>query len=86
MATPGNHDYIYHEDSFELFAETFLSPEWSKYYDFYYTFILGDVLFINYVPENVVYGDDNITNVKPLDFMREDLYNHYLKRVGNAND
>lgn len=26
MVTPGNHDYIYHEDSFELFAETFLSP------------------------------------------------------------
>lgn len=50
MATPGNHDYVYHADSFELFAETFLSPEWSKYYDFYYNFVLGDVLFINYVP------------------------------------
>jgi hypothetical protein len=50
MVSPGNHDYVYHEDSFELFAETFLSPEWSKYYNFYYTFIVGDVMFVSYSP------------------------------------
>ena len=54
MTTPGNHDYSYHLDTFELFAETFIAPEWSKYFNFYYNFILGDFMFINYVPSNTV--------------------------------
>ena len=57
MATPGNHDYVYHQDAFELFAETFLSPQWDSYYDFYYTFVLGNILFIEYTPENLLYKE-----------------------------
>lgn len=39
-------------------------------------------MFINYVPENV-YGKQYETNVETINYMRNDLYNHYLKRVGS---
>jgi hypothetical protein len=38
IATPGNHESVYHEDSLELYVESFYSPMWHKYFN-YFSFI-----------------------------------------------
>lgn len=63
MVTPGNHDTLYHADTFELFTESFYSPNWKHYYNYYYTMQFGNVVFISYNPEREAYDyhkDDRI--------------------------
>ena len=51
MVTPGNHDTLYHADTFELFTESFYTPRWKDYYNYFFTLQLGRVVFISYNPE-----------------------------------
>jgi hypothetical protein len=75
MVTPGNHDYVYHEDAFELFAETFLSPFWEKNFNLYYSLVLADVMFISYNPEEIIYkeSDQEEINVNALKAIKKDF-------------
>jgi hypothetical protein len=57
-----------------------MTPERDKYYNFYYNFILDDLLFINFSPGNVL-NDDIIANVDPLEYIQQDLYNHYIRKL-----
>lgn len=51
MVTPGNHDTLYHNDTFELFTYTFYSPQWKQYLNYYYTIQNNHLLFLSYDPE-----------------------------------
>jgi hypothetical protein len=50
MVTPGNHDTLYHADSFELFTLSFYNPQWHQYYNYFYTLQLDKIAFISYNP------------------------------------
>lgn len=69
MTSAGNHDNVYHLDTAELFTETFLSPKWSQFYNYFYLMKVGKVLFLNYVPENIVDGDKQEVDVRPIEWM-----------------
>ena len=48
MVSPGNHDTGY---SFQIFQETFKSPNYENTSNYFYTFTIGDHLFLSYNPE-----------------------------------
>jgi hypothetical protein len=35
LVTPGNHDTVYHEDSLELFIQSFYTPMWYDYFNYF---------------------------------------------------
>ena len=66
MVTPGNHDYTDHQDAFELFMQTFLSPNWHNNFNFYYNMVIGHTIFISFNPEEKVYEKNYADNMNPL--------------------
>lgn len=51
VAAPGNHDTLYHADTFELFTKTYYTPQWWTYSNYFNKFTIGKLLFIFYNPE-----------------------------------
>jgi len=52
IVTPGNHESVYHEDSLELFVESFYSPMWYKYFNYFSVIGLEShkLVFVSYDP------------------------------------
>lgn len=50
VATPGNHDTLYHEDTFVLFTKSFYTPQWREYFNYFNNIKIGNLLFISYNP------------------------------------
>ena len=64
MVTPGNHDTLYHNDTFELFTYTFYSPQWKQYLNYYYTIQNNHLLFLSYDPEMEAYDFKKSDRIK----------------------
>ena len=50
MVTPGNHDTLYHADTYELFTESFIMPRWKEYLNYFYILKIGHVAITVYNP------------------------------------
>lgn len=52
LGTPGNHESVYHEDSLELFVESFYTPMWYKYFNYFSVTVIDahKLVIVSYDP------------------------------------
>ena len=83
MVTPGNHDTLYHNDTFQLFTFTFYTPQWKQYRNYFYTIQNSHLLFLSYNPEHKVYGDKKQDRIKKnsSDILQHELTEEIQKNI-----
>lgn len=50
IAAPGNHDTLYHADTFKLYTKSFYTPQWRQHQNYFNKIQIGRILFVFYNP------------------------------------